>query len=145
MKNNYFFSIRFYLTICFISSLFFNSCGKKGCSDKAALNYESGITKDDGTCTYNADKLIGTWNDSYTYKGSSVNYSATIINDESDVHNQIRITIPIETFYGVSVNWVAKTLGYMAPGFVGSIKNENDFQFYYTGYSVDTAFHHFTR
>ena len=60
MKNNYFFSIRFYLTICFISSLFFNSCGKKGCSDKAALNYESGITKDDGTCTYNADKLIGT-------------------------------------------------------------------------------------
>lgn len=32
--------------------MFFASCAKKGCTDKNAANYESGATRDDGTCTY---------------------------------------------------------------------------------------------
>ena len=36
----------------------FVGCGKKGCTDPQAENYDSSVTKDDGTCLYS---IIGDW------------------------------------------------------------------------------------
>ena len=36
----------------------FVSCGKKGCTDPQAENYDSNFTKDDGTCLYS---ILGDW------------------------------------------------------------------------------------
>ena len=34
------------------SIVLFGSCAKEGCNDPQAKNYDSSVTKDDGTCLY---------------------------------------------------------------------------------------------
>lgn len=48
MTKNKVLSLFLFLSVSFALS----SCAKKGCTDKNAANYESGATRDDGTCTY---------------------------------------------------------------------------------------------
>jgi hypothetical protein len=38
------------------------SCKKKGCMDELANNFEEKAKKEDGSCTYNWDKFLGTYN-----------------------------------------------------------------------------------
>ncbi len=56
------------------------SCKKKGCVDSHAENFDSEAEKDDGSCTYLSDKLLGTYsvNSACAY-GGTTNYSMNII------------------------------------------------------------------
>ena len=36
--------------LLFVLTIFIASCGKKGCTDPNATNYDPDATKDDGTC-----------------------------------------------------------------------------------------------
>ena len=64
------------------------SCAKKGCNDPLAKNYDSSVTKDDGTCLYsvlgywelqtyilNGDDLTSTFSDYFIYLYSDNSYS----------------------------------------------------------------------
>ena len=64
------------------------SCAKEGCSDPDAINYDSSVTKDDGTCLYsvlgyweletyilNGDDLTSTFSDYFIYLYSDSSYS----------------------------------------------------------------------
>ena len=45
------------LVFVFIVALL-GSCGKEGCNDPQAKNYDSSVKKDDGTCLYS---ILGDW------------------------------------------------------------------------------------
>lgn len=69
-------------TIILALSLTFGmySCKEEGCIDPQAENYDSNAEKDDNSCTYLSDKLVGTYTVSQdcAYSGSD-NYSMTVI------------------------------------------------------------------
>ena len=46
------------LVVFMFSILLFGSCAKEGCNDPQAKNYNSSVTKDDGTCLYS---VLGDW------------------------------------------------------------------------------------
>lgn len=56
------------------------SCKKKGCTSNLAENYDSKAEKDDNSCTYLSDKLVGTYsvNQQCLYDGST-SYSMSVI------------------------------------------------------------------
>ena len=49
------------LSLLAIATLAISSCGKKGCTDQHAPNYNSSATKDDGTCTDLTANIVGTY------------------------------------------------------------------------------------
>lgn len=49
------------LSLLAIATLVISSCGKKGCTDPHAPNYNSSATKDDGTCTDLTAGIIGSY------------------------------------------------------------------------------------
>lgn len=56
------------------------SCKKKGCVDTLAENFDSEAEKDDASCTYLSDKLLGTYSvDSDCYFGGATSYNMTVI------------------------------------------------------------------
>ena len=56
------------------------SCKKKGCVDSYAESFDSKAEKDDGSCTYLSDKLLGTYSvSSDCYYGGMTNYSINVI------------------------------------------------------------------
>jgi hypothetical protein len=70
------------------SIVLFGSCTKEGCNDPQAKNYDSSVTKDDGTCLYsvlgywelqtyilNGDDLTSTFSDYFIYLYSDSSYS----------------------------------------------------------------------
>ena len=61
-------------------TLTFVSCKKKGCIDEFAENYDTEAEKDDGSCTYLSDKLLGTYTvNQNCYYGGSTTYSMNVI------------------------------------------------------------------
>jgi hypothetical protein len=50
------------LFILLLTPIALISCKKKGCIDELANNYEEKAKTDDGSCTYNWDKFVGTYN-----------------------------------------------------------------------------------
>ena len=46
------------ITVFMFSIVLFGSCTKEGCNDPQAKNYDSSVTKDDGTCLYS---VLGDW------------------------------------------------------------------------------------
>ncbi len=70
------------------SIVLLGSCGKEGCSDPDAINYDSSVTKNDGTCLYsvlgyweletyilNGDDLTSTFSDYFIYHWDDSSYS----------------------------------------------------------------------
>ncbi len=49
------------LIMAFILIAGINSCSKKGCTNKLAVNYDSNATEDDGSCDLGKQALYGTW------------------------------------------------------------------------------------
>ncbi len=56
------------------------SCKKKGCTDPLAENHDTEAEKDDETCTYLSDKLVGTYSvNQVCYYGGTTTYTMTVI------------------------------------------------------------------
>jgi len=133
--------------LCSISLTFY-SCGKKGCSDKFALNYESGVTKDDGTCTYDADIMVGNWNVAASIDdGSNSNFTANITKEDN---THINILWGSTLKYTLKVNINNKTLsGGISPYFNATFNTVNDFLIYdyayVTGGTPHFGNYHYTR
>lgn len=141
----------FFLVFGLFFLFFMNSCQKKGCSDRFALNYTTGVEKDDGSCIYVSDKLTGTWNVTKTFQGNTLNYSATVSkNETNDIDHIIIASSQLNYSYCV-VNWDAKTLEFGTMFDNGTITNENDFEINVMEFSpnggppIGYGNHHFTR
>lgn len=68
------------LFLAFLLILGTSSCKKKGCTDPLAENHNSEAGKDDGSCTYLSDKLVGTYSmDQSCLYGGTSSYTMTII------------------------------------------------------------------
>ena len=76
------------LIVFIFSVLLLGSCAKEGCNDPEAINYDSSVTKDDGTCLYsvlgywelqtyilNGDDLTSTFSDYFIYHFDDSSYS----------------------------------------------------------------------
>jgi hypothetical protein len=50
-----------YSLLLVIALSLLNSCGKSGCTDEQALNYDAGAKFDDGSCTYFAEQFAGNY------------------------------------------------------------------------------------
>lgn len=46
----------------FMGATTFTSCGKKGCTDAEATNYDADATEDDASCAFLRDQYLGTYN-----------------------------------------------------------------------------------
>jgi hypothetical protein len=70
------------------SIVLLGSCGKEGCNDPDAINYDSSVTKDDGTCLYSVlgywelqtyildgDDITSTFSDYFIYHWDDSSYS----------------------------------------------------------------------
>ena len=82
--NNKFLSIK--ILSLFILGLFLlssTSCHRKGCTDPKANNYDSKSKKDDNSCNYDRDKLIGSYYMLEDCNGE-FNYSLTISEKTDD-------------------------------------------------------------
>ncbi len=64
-----FFVLFFAISIVTVS---FNSCKRKGCTDEAALNYDSNAKKDDGSCTYSSSSTLPPIDNNSNVKGFSI-------------------------------------------------------------------------
>lgn len=139
------------IAIGMTSMCFLTSCAKKGCMDKFALNWNDDATEDDGSCYFDADMLIGTWNVSKTFQANTTTYSATITRSENNDNYHIDITSSefIDTW--IKIDWKLKTITFNSPTYYinGSITNENDLviniQEYEQSGPIGYAVHHFTR
>jgi PKD repeat protein len=68
-----------YLTIIVVA-LFFYSCGKKGCTDPVAYNFNPNATKDDGSCFYGLDESSA----SFSFQVSPDNDNIIIFTADND-------------------------------------------------------------
>ncbi len=54
------------------------SCSSEGCTDDTATNYDEKADEDDGTCAYERDAIIGTYNNSTDNCISGTSFNMTI-------------------------------------------------------------------
>ena len=70
------------ITIMTLLALLCGSCKQKGCTDKNALNYNSAVNEDDGSCVYCHTESIFEGNQSYNskdYNTSSQYYNMNVV------------------------------------------------------------------
>lgn len=77
-------------SMLFFSATTFTSCGKQGCTDPEANNYDVDADDDDGSCTFDRTAFIGTYNVSESCSSGNYTYSMTI--SESS-QNKVTITL----------------------------------------------------
>lgn len=65
-------------TMLFVGTSTLTSCGKKGCTDQTANNYDVDATEDDNTCTYDREQFIGTYSVTESCASGNYTYSLTI-------------------------------------------------------------------
>jgi hypothetical protein len=76
-------------SMLFIGASTLTSCGKEGCTDVAANNYDADATDDDATCTYDSDQFVGTYamSDDCASEPNPINYTLTITQVSSNKAN----------------------------------------------------------
>ncbi len=128
------------------------SCKSDGCMDATSLNYDSEAGKDDGSCIYPADKLVGAWSVDETVYSQTNTYDATITKtDNTHIKiSAVRNTPPVHFVNDLvlSVNWLTMIIDPMGDTLTGVITNENDFEIIYKYGKVPGAYDvklHYTR
>ncbi|MCF8297135.1 MAG: hypothetical protein K9J13_06275 [Saprospiraceae bacterium] len=124
-------------------SVVINSCKSDGCMDNTALNYDSEAGKDDGSCIYPSDKLVGSWSavDSVGSGGIGYNVTITKSTNENIKISAVRPTTP-DYFYNdliLTVNWLELKVS-SGDSITGTIVNENDFHIEYMFGQVGSAY-----
>jgi hypothetical protein len=83
-----------------IGTLFtITSCAKKGCTDSKAQNYDSAAKTDDGSCSYPADKFVGSFKikdsifnfDGFSYTFLKIENYTSITEKIDSLPNKIKI------------------------------------------------------
>jgi hypothetical protein len=74
----------------FVGASTLTSCGKEGCTDTDANNYNADATDDDGTCTYDRTKFLGAYTVNETCNSGTYNYSMTIAEASA---NMVTVTL----------------------------------------------------
>lgn len=77
-------------SMLFLGAATFTSCGKEGCTDAEANNYDVDATDDDGSCIFDHTKFVGTYTVNESCSSGNYNYSMTIAEASS---NQVTITL----------------------------------------------------
>jgi hypothetical protein len=77
-------------SMLFLGAATFTSCGKEGCTDAEANNYDVDATDDDGSCTFDRTKFVGTYTVNESCSSGNYNYSMTIAEASS---NQVTVTL----------------------------------------------------
>ncbi len=146
--------IIFLSTILLVSTLSIStsSCSKKGCTERDAVNFDSKAEKNDDSCIFPAEKLVGQWNVSETESNNTVDYSVTITKKSASVItvSATRVNPPVYFMNNldITIDWDAQTLETPGTTIDGTIKNENDFEINYlfgAGSSVYSVVQHYTR
>ena len=129
-----------------------NSCKSEGCMDSIALNYDDEAGKEDGSCIYPADKLVGDWTVAETVHSTTNTYDATITKNDNDniTISAVRNSPPAYFVNDmvVTVKWLELIIAPLGDTLTGTIANENDFQIVYEYGVVGSAFlvtQHYTR
>lgn len=92
MKSNFrkFLGATAIASMLFIGASTFTSCGKQGCTDSEANNYNADATDDDGSCTFDRTKFIGTYTVNESCSSGNYNYSMSIAEASA---NKMTVTI----------------------------------------------------
>jgi hypothetical protein len=72
-------------------SVTYTGCKQEGCTDVDANNFSEDADEDDGTCTYDRDAFIGTYNNSTDNCISGTSFNMTIA-EGAGAKNQINIS-----------------------------------------------------
>ncbi len=123
------------LLLVFGIAIMINSCKSDGCTDSIALNYNEDAGKDDGSCIYPADKLIGEWSVDETVYSQTNTYNATISrNSNDDIKiSAVRNSPPVHFVNDLvlTVKWLELQIAPLGDSLTGTIASENDFQIVY--------------
>ncbi len=106
------------LTITVYGALL-SSCGKKGCTDKVAANYDAKARKDNNTCEYNAKAVM------WFNQASSDEFKRRGVNQlEVYLNNVLTATIPTSTYFSSAPDCDAGGAGNIEKS-LGSVKSQN--------------------
>jgi hypothetical protein len=109
-----------YILVSFILfSMFISSCGKKGCTDKVATNFDSKARKENNTCDYNAEAVL--WFSQTTseeYKRRGIQQLEVYLN------NVLTATIPTSTFFSSAPDCETAGAGIIEKS-LGAAKSQN--------------------
>jgi len=106
--------------------LLFLGCRKKGCTDSYAINYNEKAKKEDGSCSYESDKFLGTYSVSDSVAGGMLpfdyyhkQYDFEIFRDVSAPNK-----ITIRNFANFSVPYIYQDVSAFVDGNTFTLPNQ---------------------
>jgi hypothetical protein len=105
-------------------SLLLISCGKEGCTDKVATNFDSKAKKDNNTCAYSA-KAVMWFNQASSDQASSDEFKKRGVNHlDIYLNNILTTTIPTSTFFSSAPDCETGGAGIIEKS-LGNTKSQN--------------------
>lgn len=112
--------------LLFFMHLMLVSCNRKGCLDELANNYDADAKKEDGSCTYNWEKFVGSYNvttgpcdyDPMTYVANIIpgpNVDQMIVTNFHNRGIDMLVTINGNNF---TFSSVSEGVGYVGDGYI---------------------------